>query len=352
MHQVNLRLMTVGAVAVGALFAVTACASGGGGGSAEESLASTYSCDEPDSSTTTDITIAALPILTTGAIYAAIEEGYFAEHGLNPSIESVSTLPATISAVQGGSTDFAFAGTFSLMQAWQNGVPLQIVAPWAGIEPGYPEKMEAGEPGYETEVAALVTMADSGIDDPGDLDGKTVAVTDSQGHAELTTRAVIDEHGGDSDSVTYTVLSPADGYNALLAGQVDAAYSYVPIVNSAEEDGAQIIAWPNIEILEEGPTSVMVATDQYIQENPETVARFNCAIRMASSNATENPDSVRAALAKALDVAPDTYDTSVVAYFYETVDIDALERFQDLMVDYGYLDAPLDLESFVNPVAR
>lgn len=352
MHQTLTRRLAVSLVAAGSLLAVTACSSETDAATAESaSSASAYRCEAPNADTMTDIKIAALPILTTGALYAGIDEGYFAENGLNPTIETVSTLPASIAAVQGGATEFAFAGTFSLMQAWQNGVPLQIVAPWAGIAPGYADKMEAGTEGYETEVTALLTMADSGLDSPGDLDGKTVAVSDAQGQAELTVRAVIDANGGDSDSVNYTVLSPADGYNALLAGQVDAAYSLVPIINTAEEDGAQVISWPNVEVLKEGPTSVMVASDQYIEENPETVARYNCAIRLTAANAKENPDDVRAALAKALDVAPDTYDSSVVAYFYEDVDITALTRFEELMIDYGYLSGPLDLESFVNPIA-
>ncbi|MGP3535825.1 ABC transporter substrate-binding protein [Microbacterium sp. RD1] len=346
------RSLATAILSLGAAGVLSACASAGAtSGSGSAAPASGYDCASPNADTRTTVSVSALPILSTGALYAGIEEGFFAEHGLDLGIESVSTLPAAISAVQGGTTDFGFAGTLPLMQALQNGIPVQIVAPFAGIAPGYYDKMKAGEEGYTTEVSALLTMRDSGIDSPGDLDGKTVAVSDVQGQAELTTRYVIDENGGDSESVTFTVLSPADAYNALLAGQVDAAYSAVPIILTAEEDGAQVISWPGVEALKEGPTSVIVATDQFVADNPEIVSRFNCAMRSVTTFASENPDAVRAAMADALDVDPETYASAVVPYFYNSVDVAGIEKFQDLMLDYGYLTGPIDLKSVVAPVA-
>ncbi|MET0885549.1 MAG: ABC transporter substrate-binding protein [Mycetocola sp.] len=337
-------------LALGTGLVLSACG-GSDAPSASSAPASTYSCDEPNSDSTTPVSIAMVPILSAGALYLGDDQGFFAKHGLTMSVENVSALPATIAAVQGGSTDFAFAGTLPLMQALQGGIPVKIVAPYAGIAPGYYDKMQAGEDGYTTEISALLTMKDSGLDSPGDLDGKTVAVYDVQGQSELTARYVIDNNGGDSDTVKYVVMPPVDAYNALLAGKVDAAQSGVPFINGYEEKGAQVISWTGVETLKEGPTSVLIATEKFVESNAETVARFNCAVRESTAYASEHPDDVRAAFAKAADVDPASVATSVVPYFYDSVDIAGIEKFQKLMLDYKFLKGPIDLEAAVDPVA-
>lgn len=348
-RPVHARAAAASLMLVAAL-SVSACSSGAPAAEDGPSAAA-YHCNQPNADTMTTVSLSMLPILSTGALYAGVDQGYFAENGLELQIEDVSTMPAAIAAVQGGATDFAFAGTFPLMQALQSGVPVSIVAPYAGIAPGYFDKMQANEPGYTTEVTALLTMADSGLDSPADLDDKTVAVSDVQGQSELTTRYVIDEDGGDSESVTFTVMSAPDAYNALLAGQVDAAASAVPFILNADSDGAQIISWPGVETLHEGPTSTIVAANDFSAANPEVVARFNCAVRSSTAYANEHPEAVRAALAAAQGVDVATYESAVVPYFYSEIDLEGVERFEQLMLDYGFLTGKVDWDSAIDSVA-
>jgi ABC-type nitrate/sulfonate/bicarbonate transport systems, periplasmic components len=175
-----------------AVVSLAACSpTGGSAGSTSSEIQDTmtavdYDCAAPDDSTTIDISVVAMPIVSNGAIFAGIDEGFFEKHGLNVEVSTVSSVPATIAAVQGGTTDFAFTGTIGAFQAIDQDIPLTIVAPFAGIEPGYWDKMQAGEEGYTREITALLVGPDSGIEDPGDLDGKTVAVGDARGQAELT----------------------------------------------------------------------------------------------------------------------------------------------------------------------
>jgi NitT/TauT family transport system substrate-binding protein len=304
---------------------------------------SDYDCSSPDSSTKTDINIVGMPILSNGALYLGLDQGIFEKHGLDATITMVPSLPAATSAVLGGTADFGFTSTMSLLQAAEQGQQLRGVAPFAGIEPGYFDKMEAGEEGYETGVNALLVKEDSGIDSLADLEGKTVAVADPA-LSDLLTKAAISRDGGNLDEVRFVVMTGPDAYNAVLAGKVDAAQSFVPIINGYEEKGLKNLSWLEVEVLHDGPTSLMVSSSDYVEENPDTVARFECAIVEAGEYSNEHQDEVRAVTAREQKVDPATLAGAVVPYFYTEIDVDGVRRIEDLMVEFGFLKSKLDTD--------
>lgn len=311
-----------------------------------------YSCAAPNQNTMTKVSVAALPIVSNGALFAANNQGLFKKHGIDVEFKTLSALPATISAVQGGAVDIAFTGTLATFQALDRGIQLTIVAPFAGIAPSYWKKMQAGEKGYTREITALMVAPNSSIKTPGDLTGKTVAVGDVKGQADLTTRYVIKKHGGNPDNVRYVVMGYADAINALMAGQVDAAYSAEPSMTKAEQAGYRIISWPGVETFEEGPTSAFVSASSYVVKNPETVARFNCAIREATALGRANPDLVRKTTAEQQRVDPASLANAVVPYYFTKIDMKGLERFYRLEKDAKFITADIDLNALVIPQAR
>ncbi|MGC0239448.1 ABC transporter substrate-binding protein [Arthrobacter sp. SD76] len=353
----SVRIVTGLGLSVAAAAALAGCSSSSSGTEETQTEVQAvmsgvnYSCDAPKADTMTDITIAAVPIVSNGALYAGVDRGFFAKHGLNAKLSSVNGLPASIAAVQGGSVNFAFTGTIATFQAIDQGIPLTIVAPFAGIAPKYWEKMQAGEEGYTREVTAILVSPTSGIEDPGDLNGKTVAIADPKGQGELTVRHVINANGGDADTVKFTTMSYADAANALMAGQVDAAYSTEPAMTPAEKAGYKIISWPAVETFHEGPTSAMVASSDYVLKNPEVVARFNCAIQETTAFGRENPDVVRATAAREQKVDPATLAKAVVPYYYSKVDMAGLERFYKIEKEEGFISSDIDLNAVVVPQA-
>lgn len=310
-----------------------------------------YKCDAPNQDATTKVSVAALPIMSNGAMFAAFNQGIFKKHGLDIEFQTVSGLPATISAVQGGAVDIAFTGTVATFQAMDRGIELTFIAPFAGIAPGYWTKMQAGEQGYTREINALMVAPDSPIKTPGDLSGKTVVVGDVKGQSELTVRHVIKKHGGDPDSVKYVVMGFADAVNALMAGQVDAAYSAEPAIVKAEQAGYRIISWPGVETLEEGPTSAFVASTAWVLENPEVAVRFNCAIREATALGRSDPDLVRKTTAEKQGIDPSSLAKAVVPYYYSMLDMKGLQRFYSIEKEAKFITADIDLNSVVIPQA-
>jgi NitT/TauT family transport system substrate-binding protein len=310
-----------------------------------------YSCARPNAGSMAKISVAALPIVSNAAMFAADDRGIFAKHGLSVKFTMLGSLPPTISAVQGGAVDFAFTGTFNVFQAAERGIDLAFVAPFAGMAPGYWKKMQAGEPGYTREITAILVSGGSGIDNPGGLEGKILALPDSKGQFDLTARAVIRKHGGDPAKVKYVVMNYTDSINALMAGQVDAALSIDPQIQKAEAAGYKIISWPGVEALEEGPTSAIVATRAFIAKNPETVARMNCVMREAAALAQSDPDLLRRATAERQKVDPSILAKSVVPYFYSSIDVAGLQRFYKIQTEAGFVTGKLDINTLVIPQA-
>ncbi|WP_413810727.1 ABC transporter substrate-binding protein [Streptomyces sp. OE57] len=338
-------LMPVLALATALL---TAC-----GSSAEQPIGhASYDCTKPNrGSSPTKVSVSALPTVSNGALYAGVKKGFFAANGLDVKIQPVASHAASLAAVQGGTSNFAFTNSVALFQAIGNGVPLRIVAPFAGIAPGYYDKMKAGVPGYQTEISAIVVNGNSGITRPKDLTGKTVALIDVQGQSELTTRYVIDHDGGDSSKVKFVNLSLADGANALSARKVDAAYTADPFLSKLQTAGAKVISWPGVETFHEGPTSAIVSSASYITANRETVARFNCGVRQSAAYANAHHKEIRAVVAAEQKVDPATLANAVVAHFYDYADIAGLNRFKKIMLDYKFLDQDFAIDDVVVPEA-
>lgn len=347
----GLTTLTIGA---GMIAALSGCSGGAAASDSVQSAMSSikYDCSKPNADTKSNISLTAMPLVSNGAIYAGIDQGFFAKHGITLDISTVSSLPATISAVQGGTTDMAFAGNISLFQALDKNIDLNIVAPFAGMAPKYWNKMQAGEAGFTREITALMVAPDSQFKSPGDLNGKTVAVGDAQGQGELTLRSVIKEHGGDPSTVKYVVMSSADATNALMAGKVDAAMTTEPAMVKAEQAGYKILSWPVVETLKEGPTSSIVASADYIKKNPETVARFNCGIREANAYANDHHDVIRQRIAQEQKVDPATLAKAVVPYFYTSMDIKGLERFAGVTKSFGFIKKDIDMNALVIPQAK
>jgi NitT/TauT family transport system substrate-binding protein len=330
-----------------ALMGVAGC--GSGSSDNEVRASSGYDCSQPNSDTMTDVKLAGMPILSNSAIFAAIDAGIFQKNGLKPTVEMVASGPAAIAGLMGGSVDFAFAPTVNLVQAVDQGQPLRGVAPFAGVEPGFSDKMAAGRKGYESGINALLVQGNSGLGSAKDLEGKTVAITDAA-FSKVLVSTWIRAHGGDPAKVRFVILAPPDAYAALKAGRVDAAHGVEPYIQGFEQAGIKNLGWLEVENFKQGaPMTFMVAKVGYINAHPDTVARFNCAISGAAEYGNQHPAELRAATAKQQKVAPSAFDGQLVPWFFPKLDKPGVDAVQEAMVQTGLLKNPLPLQDFLAP---
>ncbi|MEM6487593.1 MAG: ABC transporter substrate-binding protein [Pseudomonadota bacterium] len=138
-----------------------------------------------------------------GPIMLAEALGYFDEANLDVEIVAPSDPSAPPRLVAAGQADIAVSYQVQLHLQVDEGLPLA----WVGTL-------------VATPLNCLLTLADSGIESPADLAGKTVGFSVA-GVEEALLGAILEEHGVALDDVTLVnvnfALSPS-----LMTGQVDA----------------------------------------------------------------------------------------------------------------------------------
>jgi NitT/TauT family transport system substrate-binding protein len=279
----------------------------------------------------TTLTVGVLPLADLAPFYLAVEDGLFKAEGLTVKPLEASGGAAQIAGMVAGDIDITFSNYVSILEAAQKGLPLRIVR----------ENNRAGP-------QAIYAMADSGIDEPGKLAGKTIAVNSLGNIQDLTARAVLQSHGVDPASLKFTELPPPEMQTSLEQGHVDAAWLVEPFITRA----TQTANVTRVVSAFEGPTeNLPVAgwsvTEQFVQENPNTVAAFVRALDAAMRKAAAEPEALERIIPTYTDIPPKTAGRLSKPGLAEKSDLSDLSKLQDLMVKYGIIDKGVDLETVV-----
>lgn len=256
------------AVLATALMAVTAC-----GGP----RTTTTTTDGP-----TPITISAIAVSSAAPLEIGVREGYFAAEGLNATITYVEA-SAVVPSVMSGTAQFGFLNAPAVLVARNNGVPVVAVA---GI--GVPN------PDPQTDYIQLLVRGDSDLRSFSDIAGKTVAVDTLYQLPDLALRHALRTAGVDPGTIEFVEIPFAQMVDALREGRVDAINASEPFVSAAFAAGARSVGSAFAGQNERWPNSVILSSQQYLNQNKDIVDRFRRAFARAVDHAQQNPDLVRA----------------------------------------------------------
>ncbi|WP_029150473.1 ABC transporter substrate-binding protein [Microbacterium indicum] len=213
--------------------------------------------------------------------YYGVEQGIFAEHGIDLQIEAGQGSTRTAQAVGQGQVDFGWADTPAVMSNIDSGVDIKSVGVF-----------------LQTTPSAVQVFTDSGISEPSDLVGKTIAV--SAGDAPTTTFPLyLAAVGLDEGDVTQQNLDAAGKIAAMLSGQVDG------LIGFAHDQGPTIAAQSGKDVtyLRYSDAGLnfysngLVASGDTIANDPDLVDALVQATSEAFAAAAENPEDAVAAMA-------------------------------------------------------
>jgi len=210
--------------------------------------------------------------------YVALAEGYYDNRGLDVSIRSPAeddyeTTPAK--QVATGEATLAIAPSESVI-SYQT-------------HPDYPS-LQAVAAVCQTDMSAIVTLDDSGLSRPADLDGQTYASYDAR-FEDYIVRQLIRNDGGDGD--LDIVTPPKLGiWNTLLDGEADATWVFMPWEGRmAEREGIELNAFYLDEYdVPYGYTPVLVARPDSIDAEADQLTAFLEATAEGYTFAVENPE--------------------------------------------------------------
>jgi len=284
----------------------------------------------------TPVTVGSLPIVDTAAIHLGVEQGIFAEHGLDVDLQIAQGGAAVVPAVVSGEYQFAFSNVVSLLVASSQGLDLQIVASGNST---------SGDPAAD--IGGVLTTPDSGISDPADLEGATVAVNTLNNIGDVTISEVVAQDGGDPASVEFVEMGFPDMPAALSGEQVDAIWVLEPFFSIAKGDGAQVVAHNFAEVDPDMMVAAYFTSGQYAEQNADVTESFTAAMEESLAYAEDHPDDTRAVLSTYTEIDPAITETMTMPSYPPQINADSLQMLADLSLEYGVLEQEVDVQELL-----
>lgn len=268
-------LKLVGIPAVVAAAALLAACSPGSSESAKTSADGTKKV-------TIQIDGAAVPYYAP--LYAAKEQGYFADAGLDVEF-TYAQGSDIVKNVASGNVDFGFPNGDSVVTAYGKGIKTKVV-----------------HTTYQQGIGALLSQPSANIKSPADLKGKTVAVTDLGSPNYIQLQAMLESAGLKLSDVKVRTLGTGVIVDALKNGQVDAiVFSRLRYyaLQSAGVDVNQILSDKYLPSF----GNVVIAGEDKVKNDPDTVKAFDKALNSGIEYTVKNPRA-------AVDMSVQKYATS------------------------------------------
>ena len=202
--------------------------------------------------------------------YTALEKGYFAEEGLNVTINPGGFDINSIPLVAAGTDTFGLHDMGSLLLARSEEMPLISAATFFQKHPG-----------------GAMALASSGIKTLQDFTGKTMGF--QEGGPWMLTKAMLRKNGVDPDSMKQITI----GYDLspIYSGQVDLTTVYAtnePLI--AKTQGYDSVVFLPYDYGIETSSEALFTTDQYLKDHPDVVCAMVRAIQRGWQYAIDHPE--------------------------------------------------------------
>ncbi len=279
-----------------------------------------------------ELTVGAAPSLSGMAVYGGVADGSFDAAGLKVTAVPNKSANEAIPQLLNGGTQIAMVDVVTAMQARLKGLPVKIVAA-AGVQ------STNGEAGKMSAASVIAKTDNKDINDAADLEGKKVGVPALKTQTWMNIRAGIDAAGGDSSKVNFVEAPPAQAADLVVQGEVDASTPNEPLGSIAISGGkVKLVMNTDAPGNKGAPTSVFMATDEFIAENPDTVRSFSETVRGVAKKINADRDYAIETAVTELNFTKDQLENAFVQVLgEEPVTEENLKKVSDLALRYEVL---------------
>ncbi|CAA9553127.1 MAG: hypothetical protein AVDCRST_MAG49-2007 [uncultured Thermomicrobiales bacterium] len=286
----------------------------------------------------TSVTVGFVPISIYAPLFVAFEKGYYADEGLDVTLEPLAGGSDLITLTANGEFDVAAAGAGpAFWNAMALDLPVTVVAP--GHAEGSPVatplmiSREACESGAITRVA--------------DLRGKRVSVN-APGATEFWLGRALATDGLTIDDVDEQFLAFPEAVAALASGAIDAAMVGEPLATQAEQQGIASRLLDDFPVQDVQPTTV-IANDGFLADHPDAANGFAVAylraVRDLSGAGFKAPENL-AIIERYTGVPADLVAEAVQPVFVPNgvIDLASLGELQTFFRGRGQLEYETDID--------
>lgn len=272
------------------------------------------------------IHVGAIPSEVAAELFYGVDMGFFKKAGLDVQIDFFNNGGAIAAAVASGALDLGLSDLMSVINAHAHGLPFVYAAP------GLLTTLKAPT------IGVLIPTA-SAIKDARDFNGKSVAVSGLKNIAQIAVSEWIDANGGDSKTVKFVEVPFPQLVPALAGGRIDASAANEPWMTQAADSGNRLVFMDKGALSPAYLLSGWVTTKDWVQKNPDTLARFVSSMREIAKWANANQAASAPILAKYSKI-----DIAVIARmhrgtFAERFDPSYVQPVIDAAAKYGVIAA-------------
>lgn len=249
-------------------------------------------------------------------LYVAENLGYFEDQGLEVEI---------VQPPEGGADALVASGRAQFGVSFQDSM-----APGVAGDNALPTTAVAALIQHNT--SGIISRKGEGMDTPKGMEGKKYATWDGPIEVAMI-QNVVEQDGGDFSKVEMIPSTVTDEVSALESGSVDAIwifYAWAGVkfdLTGAETD---YFAFKDINPVFDYYTPVVIANNEFLEEEPETAKKFLTALRDGYEYAIENPEEAADILCEA---APEL-DPELVLASQEYLK----DQYKAEVSQWGYID--------------
>lgn len=209
-------------------------------------------------------------------LYVAESLGYFEDQGLEVEI---------VQPPEGGADALVASGRAQFGVSFQDSM-----APGVAGDNALPTTAVAALIQHNT--SGIISRKGEGMDTPKGMEGKKYATWDGPIEVAMI-QNVVEQDGGDFSKVEMIPSTVTDEVSALESGSVDAIWIFYAWAGvKFELTGAETdyFAFKDINPVFDYYTPVVIANNEFLEEEPETAKKFLTALRDGYEYAIENPE--------------------------------------------------------------
>lgn len=262
--------------------------------------------------------------------YVAVEKGYFAEAGFELEFD-YSFETDGVQLVGNGDLPFAIVSGEQVIMARAQEIPVVYVMEW-----------------FQEFPIAVISRADSGIEEPADLSGRSVGIPGFFGASYVGYVGLLSANNLQETDVNTSEIGFSQ-VEAFLTNQVEAVVGYAnnePVQLTAQGEDINVIYVADyIDMVANG----IITNETFMAENPNQVEAFIRAILRGLADTLADPTGAYEISKKYVEGLDDgrlgVLEASLDLWQAETLGITdptSWEQTQEILLQINFIDAPLD----------
>jgi len=277
-----------------------------------------------------------LPVLDTLPLQVAVQDGLFAEHGLDVELVRFASALERDTAMQAGQLDGYFGDLIATCMLINKGAPMYIaLTSWRTV-PGYPMFGIALSPANKDR-------------DLGDMKGRKLGLSRST-VMEFLADKMEDQLGVNSGHFSRVEIKKIPiRLQMLMTDQIDAALLPEPLLSLAKLKGGGVLATADSLDL---PLTVLCLHHKYFKDGADAYTGFIAAYKQAVMRLGDTPEKYRQLMAETCRIPKPLVDKfPVYPYPMPSLPSDTeLETVQTWMIGKGLLKDALPNELVLSPL--